>query len=160
LPFIVGIDRLPERPRHALQSAFGDIAGLPVDRFLIGLGALTLLADVAARQPLLCIVDDAQWIDRESLDAFAFVARRLHADRIALLLAVRHSAAVQVPFDGLPELVVGGLAEEYALQLLTDVASAPLRDDVASKIVVETRGWSACGEGARRGVDLRAALGR
>nr|MDP9335994.1 helix-turn-helix transcriptional regulator [Actinomycetota bacterium] len=78
--------------------------------------------------------------DRESLDAFAFVARRLHADRIALLLAVRHPADVQVPLDGLPELVVGGLAEEFALQLLTDVASAPPRDDVASRIVVETRG--------------------
>ncbi|MDQ1460908.1 MAG: hypothetical protein QOI08_2392 [Actinomycetota bacterium] len=140
LPFVSGMDRLPERQREALQSAFGLVAGLAADRFLIGLGVLTLLADVAARQPLLCIVDDAQWIDRESLDAFAFVARRLHADRIALLFAVRDPSDAQVRINGLPDLLVEGLAGESALQLLTDVASAPLSADVASRIVVETRG--------------------
>jgi DNA-binding CsgD family transcriptional regulator len=140
LPFVAVIDRLPERQRQALQSAFGLVAALPADRFLIGLGALTLLADVAAHQPLVCIVDDAQWIDRESLDAFAFVARRLHADRIALLFAVRDPADTQVPLDGLPDLLVEGLPDASALQLLTEAVSAPLSADVASRIVVATRG--------------------
>ena len=111
------------------------------DRFIIGLAALSLLANAAQRQPLLCLVDDAQWIDRESLDALTFVARRLGADRVALLFAVRRSpAAAGPPFDGLPELAVEGLHEDEALELLGTVFDGPINVDVARKIVAETGG--------------------
>ena len=131
LPFLAGLERLPDRQRFALSSAFGLVSGPPADRFLIGLGALTLLADAAASQPLLCIVDDAQWIDRESLDAFAFVGRRLHADRVALLFAAREPSDVQLPFDGLGVLRISGLGDDFALELLTDIVAASLSVDAA-----------------------------
>ncbi len=89
LPFLDRIDRLPAPQRDALGSTFGPSAGRPADRFLVGLGALTLLADVAAEQSLICLVDDAHWLDRESLEVLGFVGRRLHADSIGLLFGVR-----------------------------------------------------------------------
>src|SRR5260370_39949735 len=86
--FLPHLDRLPVPQRNALGSAFGLIAGAAPDRFQVALATLTLLADAASEKPLLCIVDDAQWLDGDSLEVLAFVARRLYADRIALVFAV------------------------------------------------------------------------
>ena len=83
------LDRLPEPQRGALTTAFGLTTGEPPDRFLVGLAVLSLLADVAEERPLVCVIDDAQWLDRVSAQTFAFVARRLLAERIALVFSVR-----------------------------------------------------------------------
>ena len=140
VPFMAGFDRLPVRQGEALGSAFGISVGPPPDRYLVSLAALTLLSAVASEQPLLCIVDDAQWLDRESLDALAFIGRRLFADRIALLFAVRTSPGTPLPLEGLPVLEVGGLPEGVAVQLLDSVVAGTVADDVARRIVAETEG--------------------
>jgi len=141
LPFSHDVERLPSRQRAALESAFGLEAGAPADRFILGLAALSLLANAARRQPLLCIVDDTQWVDRESLDALTFVARRVRADRIALLFAVRGSPTDSgPPFDGLTGVAIEGLHEDAALDLLAAVVDGPIDPVVARKIVAETGG--------------------
>ena len=82
VPFLGGLDGLPGPQRQALGTAFGLVAGPPPDRFLVGLAALTLLTDAAAGRPVLCLVDDAQWLDLVSVEVLGFVARRLYADRV------------------------------------------------------------------------------
>src|SRR5439155_20891335 len=96
------LEHLPAPQRDALGTAFGLVDGAPPDRFLVGLAALGLLSDVAEERPLLCVVDDAQWLDRASSQALAFVARRLQADSVALVFAVREPAE---ELSGLPELL-------------------------------------------------------
>ncbi|MFC7647304.1 AAA family ATPase [Streptosporangium lutulentum] len=145
LPFLDRADRLPGPQRDALGSAFGLVPGPPADRFLIGLATLTLLADVASVRPLMCLVDDAQWLDRESLEVLAFVGRRLHADGVGLLLTVRDEPTGTSALGGLPTFHVAGLAEPDARRLLTAVAGR-LGPQVAERIVAEARGnpsrWS------------------
>src|SRR6266849_1417883 len=105
------LGRLPGPQRDALGVAFGLRAGEAPDRFLVGLAALSLLSEVAGERPLLCVVDDAQWLDQASAQALGFVARRLAADPVGLVFAAR------VPGDdvaGLPELVVEGLPADHA----------------------------------------------
>src|SRR5690348_9242432 len=109
MPMLDRLGRLPGPQRDALNTAFGLRAGAPPDRFLVGLGVLSLLADAAEERPLVCIVDDAQWLDRVSAQTLAFVARRLLAERVGLVFAVRESADRHV-LDGLPELAIEGLA--------------------------------------------------
>ena len=82
VPFSEHVARLPEPQRDALHSVFGLAPAFTAERFLVSLAALSLLAEVALEAPLLCVIDDAHWIDRESLDALSFVARRLFADRV------------------------------------------------------------------------------
>src|SRR5215472_17899920 len=90
VPFLGGLDGLPGPQQQALGSAFGLVAGgLAPDRFLVGLAALTLLTDAAAGRPVLCLVDDAQWLDQVSVEVLGFVARRLYADRVGVLFTVR-----------------------------------------------------------------------
>ena len=89
VPFLGGLDGLPGPQRQALGSAFGLVAAPALDRFLVGLGALTLQTDAAAGQPVLCVIDDAQWLDQVSVEALGFIARRLYADRVGMLFTVR-----------------------------------------------------------------------
>ena len=110
VPFLDRIDRLPGPQRDSLGTAFGLSAGERPDRFLIGLAVLSLLADVAEEAPLICIVDDAHWLDRVSAQTLAFVARRLLAERIALVFAVREPSDEDA-LIGLPELTVRGLSD-------------------------------------------------
>ncbi len=137
LPFADHLEQLPGPQRDALQSTFGLVAGPPADRFLVALAVLTLLADVASAKPLVCVVDDVQWLDPESAVVLGFVARRLYAEQVVLVFAVREPTG---PLAGLPELVVGGLAEDAALELLASLVPGPLSPAVGARIVAETGG--------------------
>ena len=137
-PMLDRLGRLPEPQREALATVFGLSEGAP-DRFLVGLAALTLLAEVAERQPLVCIVDDAQWLDDASAQILEFVARRLLAERIAIVCAARTGPGDHV-LIGLPELVVTGLSESDARALLLDNVHGPLDAAVCDRIIAESRG--------------------
>ncbi len=140
LPFAGHLERLPVPQRDALRSTFGLVAGPPADRFLVGLAVLTLLAEAASQVPLLCVVDDVQWLDPESVLVLAFVARRLYAERVVLLFAVRESAGQLPELAGLPELVIGGLDDHAALDLLASLAPGRLSPAVVARIVAGTGG--------------------
>ena len=136
-PMLDRLDRLPDPQRDALRTAFGVSRGSAPDRFLIGLAVLSLLSEVAEERPLICVVDDEQWLDRASAQVLAFVARRLEVEGVGLVFAGR------VPSEdlhGLPELVVEGLCEADARALLDSVVTAPLDAQVRDQIVSETRG--------------------
>ena len=136
-PMLDHLEDLPDPQRDALDVAFGLKAGAAPDRFLVGLAALSLLSEVAEQQPLLCVIDDAQWLDRASAQALAFVARRLLAEPVALLFATREPCEEH---RGLPELIVGGLRDSDARELLSWVIRAPLDERVRDRIVAETHG--------------------
>ena len=136
-PMLDKLEGLPDPQRAALGVAFGLNTGAAPDRFLVGLAALSLLSEVAEQQPLLCVIDDAQWLDRASAQALAFVARRLLAEPVALVFATREPGE---EFRGLPELPVGGLRDGDARELLSSVIRGPLDERVRDRIVAETRG--------------------
>jgi DNA-binding CsgD family transcriptional regulator len=138
-PFADRVERLPGPQRDALSTAFGLRDGEVPARFLVGLAVLSLLSDAAEEQPLVCIVDDAQWLDAASAQALAFVARRLGAESVGLVLAVREPSGER-HFEGLPELVVSGLDDPDAQKLLATVVAGPLDERVRDRIVTETRG--------------------
>jgi DNA-binding CsgD family transcriptional regulator len=132
---------LPEPQQAALEVAFGLRDGAVPDRFLVGLATLNLLAEIAEDAPLLCLVDDAQWLDQVSSQVLAFVARRVEAEKVAMLFAVRDATGNDVGvFDGLPELRLGGLGETEARELLASEVRAPLDDLVRDRIISEARG--------------------
>ncbi len=131
--------RLPTPQRDALSTAFGLRPGPPPDRFLVALAVLTLLADAAEERPLVCIVDDAQWLDQVSAQTLAFVARRLLAERLGLVFALRESGRPHA-LDGLPELVIDGLAADDAETLLDATIPGPIDERVRAQILAETRG--------------------
>jgi len=139
LPLLDGLDRLPAPQRGALRAAFGLRAGEPPDRFLVSLAVLGLFAEMAHERPLVCVVDDAQWLDRASAEALAFVGRRLVAESVALVFAVR-GADQAAQLAGLPSLVVEGLATDAARTLLRSVVRGPVDDRVLDRVVAETRG--------------------
>ncbi len=135
---ILGLsERLPDPQREALSVAFGLSAGRPPDPFLVGLAVLGLVSEAAEERPLLCLVDDAQWLDGSSARALAFVARRLLAERIAFVFAARQLGE---ELRGFPELHVGPLGNRDARALLESVLPGRLDDRVVERIVVETRG--------------------
>ena len=101
---------------------------------------LTLLADVASPAPLVCVIDDVQWLDPESVVVLGFVARRLHAEHVVLLFAIREPNGEVSPLAGLPELAVGGLAEDAAIELLASLVPGRLSPAVAARIVAATAG--------------------
>ena len=136
-PMLGKLEGLPDPQRAALGVAFGLETGPAPDRFLVGLAVLSLLSGTAEQQPLLCVVDDAHWLDRASAQVLAFVARRLLADPVAVVFAAREPGE---EFRGLPELLVGGLREGDAQELLGSVVGAPLDERVRDRIVAETRG--------------------
>ena len=136
-PMLDKLEDLPDPQREALGVAFGLNTGAAPDRFLVGLAALSLLSEVAEQQPLLCVVDDAHWLDRASAQALAFVARRLLAEPVALVFATREPGE---EYRGLPELLVGGLRDGDARELLSSVIRGPLDERVRDRIVAETRG--------------------
>ena len=136
-PLLDRLDRLPVPQRDALRIAFGISVGPSPERFLLGMAVLGLLSDVAGEQPLVCLVDDEQWLDHASAQALGFTARRLGAESVGLVFATR------VPGEelaGLPELAVDGLEEEDARALLDSVLTGPLDARVRDRIVAEARG--------------------
>jgi hypothetical protein len=136
MPVLGGLGGLPGPQRQALGSAFGLVAGPPPDRFLVGLAALTLLTDAAAAgRAVLCLVDDAQWLDQVSVEVLGFVARRLYADRVGVLFTVREWEGDTAALGGLPELVLGGLPADAAGQLLAASAAAPVDGRVSAQVV-------------------------
>jgi DNA-binding CsgD family transcriptional regulator len=138
-PMLDRLDGLPGPQRNALRAASGMHDGDAPDRFLVALAVLTLLAEAAELEPLVCLVDDAQWLDRATAQTLAFVARRLLAERIAMVFAVREPNDVN-ELTGLPELVVGGLADGDARSLLASAMPGPLDERVRDQIIAETRG--------------------
>jgi len=136
-PLLDRLDGLPGPQRDALGVAFGLRAGEAPDRFLVGLAVLTLLSEVAEERPLLCVVDDAQWLDRASAQVLAFAARRLLAEPVGLIFAAREPGE---QFGGLAELEVRGLPDKDARALLRSAVRFGLDEQVLDRIVAETNG--------------------
>jgi DNA-binding CsgD family transcriptional regulator len=136
-PVMDCLDTLPAPQRDALRTAFGVSAGPAPDRFLIGLAVLCLLSHAAAEQPLLCLVDDHQWLDRASAQILAFAARRLGAESVGLVFATRDPGG---DLAGLPDLLVPGLRDADARVLLDAALSGPIDARVRDQIIAETRG--------------------
>ncbi|MFC4031575.1 AAA family ATPase [Streptomyces polygonati] len=139
-PFLPRLDRLPGPQRDALRSAFGLADGPASDRYLVGLATLTLLADVDSPAPLLCLVDDVQWVDGESAHALAFLGRRLFADGVGLVVTGREGEAGLGPFAGLPVRRLTGLADDDARALLAASVAGRLDPAVAGRVVADTGG--------------------
>ena len=136
-PMLGRLERLPAPQQEALRTAFGVSTGSAPDQFLIGLSVLSLLSDVADEQPLLCLIDDQQWLDRGSAQTLAFVARRLGAESVGIVFATRVPG---VELAGLPQLVVSGLPVTDARVLLDSVLPGPLDVRVRDQIIAETHG--------------------
>ncbi len=142
-PMLGRLGSLAEPQRRGLSVAFGLASGDSPDRFLVALAALSLMAEASEEQPMLCVVDDAQWLDQASAQVLGFVGRRLLAESIALVFAIRTPA----PGDpspnhlaGLPELRLGGLDEQSARALLATVTPGPLDESVRARILEEAHG--------------------
>lgn len=139
-PFLSGLDTLPAPQRTALSTTFALQAGPPPDRFVVGLAVLSLLSEAAEEQPLVCVVDDGQWLDQASAQTLEFVARRLHAERVALVLAVRDAEGSPAAFAGLPDLLLDGLGGRDAAALLDTAVAGPLDARVRERVLAEARG--------------------
>ena len=136
-PLLNHLGTLPEPQREALNVAFGRGVGPTPDRFLVGLAVLSLMAAAADDEPLLCVIDDAQWLDQVSVQTLGFVARRLMAEPVAMVFAVRDRPDV---LAGLPELTISGLSDSDARDLLESVMVGGIDPRVRDRIVAETRG--------------------
>jgi DNA-binding CsgD family transcriptional regulator len=136
-PMLGRLERLPAPQRDALRIAFGLSAGPAADRFLIGLAALGLLSEVAGDRPLVCIVDDEQWLDSASAQVLAFLARRLGTESVGLVFGARVPTG---DLAGLPELVIGGLREDDARAVLDSALTGPLDARVRDQIIAEAHG--------------------
>src|SRR5690242_6772666 len=138
-PMLSSLDALPEPQQRVLRVAFGLTSEPAPDRFVLGLAVLSLLAENAAARPLICLIDDAQWLDDASSQVLGFVARRLLAEPVGLLLAVRETAGERL-FPGLPALPLEGLTDQDARGLLTAAVPGHLDERVRDRIVAETGG--------------------
>ena len=138
-PMLSCLAALPEPQQRALRVAFGLAAEPAPDRFILGLAVLSLLAENAAARPLVCLVDDAQWLDEASSQVLGFVGRRLLAEPVGLLFAVREAADERL-FPRLPTLTVEGLTDEDARALLTAAVPGHLDKQVRDRIAAETGG--------------------
>jgi DNA-binding CsgD family transcriptional regulator len=136
-PVMDSIGNLPVPQSEALEAAFGLRVAAAPSPFLVGLAVLGLLTEAAEAQPLMCVVDDAQWLDEASAQAIAFVARRLEAERIVVVLAMR---AVDEKFAGLPQLVVEGLGDDDARELFRRALPGPVDTRVRDQLIAEARG--------------------
>jgi hypothetical protein len=136
-PLLDRLDVLPDPQRQALQMVFGLSAGGAPDRFFVGLAVLRLLSEVSEERPVLCVVDDAQWLDQSSALTLAFVARRLLAEPVGLVFAARELGD---ELRQLPDREVGGLPNGDAGALLSSVVRIRLDEQVRDRIVAETRG--------------------
>jgi DNA-binding CsgD family transcriptional regulator len=139
-PFLDRVPRLPGPQRGALRAAFGLSGTEPPDRYLVGLATLTLLSGVAAEHPVLCLVDDVHWLDRESAEALAFTARRLHADALAFIFGGRVEAGSQAAFAALAVRRLGGLEPLDGRALLALGVQGSLDPAVADRLVAGTGG--------------------
>ncbi len=140
-PMLAHDAALPEPQRSALHITLGLAAGDPPDRFLVALAVMNLMAEVAEDQPLLCLIDDAQWLDGASSQVLGFVARRLLAERVAIVFAARDPGGLRMrDLAGLPEMRLKGLSEDESRGLLESVLPGPLDAGVRDRIVAETRG--------------------
>lgn len=141
-PVLNSLARLPVPQQEALRTAFGLGPGKAPDRFVVGLAVLGLLGEAARDQPLLCLIDDAQWLDRASAQVLGFVARRLRAESVAMIFAVREPAdgAEVTELDGLPDARVGGLSDDQARMLLESAYPGPTDQRVLDRVVAESRG--------------------
>jgi DNA-binding CsgD family transcriptional regulator len=140
LPFAEGLPDLPGPQRAALGTAFGLATGQASDRFLVGLATLTLLTDVAEKQPVLCVVDDVQWLDRVSLEVLTFVARRLLADRVVMVFGLRAGEERAEALTGFPELHVGPLPPEAGKELLETAAGGQVAESISRRVLAEAAG--------------------
>ncbi len=139
LPLLNHLQALPEPQELALRVTFGMSAGPAPDKFVVGLAVLSLLAEVAATRPLLCLVDDAQWLDGASAQVLGFVGRRLLAESVLLLVAVRETPGEQT-FSHLPALAVEGLTDQDARALLASAVPGHLDERIRDQLVAETHG--------------------
>jgi DNA-binding CsgD family transcriptional regulator len=139
-PVLPYLDRLPPAQARALRAAFGELEGTIGDRFVVFVATLSLLSEAAEEQPVIAVVDDAHWLDAASAEALLFVARRLLADRVALVFGAREGDVRRFPGDGLPELVLGGLDSAAAGALLAERAGAPVSAEVSAVLVAQTGG--------------------
>ena len=138
-PLLDHLERLPDPQRDALATVFGLSAGPVPDRLMVGLATLTLVAEAAEENPLICFVEDSQWLDRSSAQVFGFVARRLLAERVAFVCAVRTAPKDDV-FEGLHSLSITGLGDDDARALLSSTVHGPLDPVVRDQIVTESHG--------------------
>jgi DNA-binding CsgD family transcriptional regulator len=136
-PAFETLHELPAPNRDALGVAFGHVTGSPPDRMFVGLALLGLLSQLASEQPILCVVDDAQWLDRESAQAFAIAARHLSSENIAFLFGAR---TIPTVLNGLPSLAVFALGPADARALLRSTLPDPFDEHVFERILAETRG--------------------
>src|SRR5664279_2240 len=139
-PMLGRLETLAEPQRRALTVALGLGTGDKPDRFLVAIAVLSLLAETSAEQPLLCVLDDAQWLDQASAQLLGFVGRRLLSESIALVFAARTQVASPDHLAGLPEVRLGGLDNESARAVLATVTSGPLDESVRARIIEETHG--------------------
>ena len=140
MPYLGRLDRLAGPHRAALEVTFGLAEGPPPNRFLVSLATLALLADVAAERPLLCLIDDAQWLDPESLAVLGFVARRVYADPIGLVFCAREHTGDLTALEGLPTRRLGPLDPASAQIILDDAVDGSLDPRVATRMITETGG--------------------
>lgn len=140
MPYLNRLDRLTGPHRSALEVTFGLIDGPPPNRFLVSLAALALLSDVAAERPVLCLIDDAQWLDPESLAVLGFIARRLYADPVAMVFSAREHAVDLTALDQLTTRRIAALDPASARAILRQAVPGTLDPRVSARVIDETGG--------------------